>query len=301
MSVFFTTRLSIKRIALLLTGVTLACLVSTAQAGPPRWLLIHRRQVGDVENAGGALVDNFTFHQDGSKAAGVGITNASNPTTSIFGTTNSNGFNRVNPLDELNSITEQAVKVTDFGLGGVGGLTTQSIMQSGSLLTEEGKSISGTLAYMSPEQKEGKDLDARSDLFSCGIVLFEMLTGERPQGGDLPSALRPEVPQQLDGVFQRAYTRWERRYESTSEMLAALTVGPKAPSTVRSGEVPLGGGYHCPACRTVVHRDDQFCIRCGHQLSASVPRCPNQQCRAYVHSADRYCILCGTSLQVLKG
>ena len=87
------------------------------------------------------------------------------------------------PLERIEEITEQAVKVTDFGLGQAGGVTAQSIMQSGSMLTEGGRSISGTLAYMSPEQKEGKEVDGRSDLYACGIVLFEMLTGERPQGG----------------------------------------------------------------------------------------------------------------------
>lgn len=207
------------------------------------------------------------------------------------------------PLEQLSSITEQAVKVTDFGLGRVGGLTAQSIMQSGSLLTEDGRSVAGTLAYMSPEQKDGRDLDARSDLYSCGIVLFEMLTGERPQGGDLPSMVRLEVPRFLDDVFQKAYTRLERRYASAREMLDALT-----PAVETAGEAPVvsgpprlapSGGLRCPGCDAAVHRDDQFCIRCGRQLVASVPRCPNQDCRAFVHPTDRYCIFCGTSLQVL--
>ena len=44
--------------------------------------------------------------------------------------------------------------------------------------------IFGTAAYMSPEQREGKDIDGRSDLYACGIVLFEILTGTRPAGGE---------------------------------------------------------------------------------------------------------------------
>ena len=203
------------------------------------------------------------------------------------------------PIEQLASISVQAVKVTDFGLGRVGGATTHSIMQSGSLVTEDGRSIAGTLAYMSPEQKEGKKADGRSDLYSCGIVLFEMLTGERPQGGDLPSSLRPSIPRHLDEVFRRTYTRRKRRYESAKEMLTALSSDvPQAGAPPPARYVPSGGEPRCPACEAPVHRDDQFCIRCGHQLVASVPRCT--ACQAYVHGSDRFCIFCGNDLRVLK-
>jgi serine/threonine protein kinase len=181
----------------------------------------------------------------------------------------------------------------------VGGATTQSIMQSGSEITEGGRSIAGTLAYMSPEQKEGRELDGRSDLYACGIILFEMLTGERPQGNDLPKLLRPETPAHLDDLFQRSYTRWDRRYGSADEMLAALSEArrrpaPPPPSPWRA----QGTGPTCASCRKPVHQDDQFCIHCGHQLVAAVPRCT--ACQAYVHPSDRFCIFCGNDLRVLS-
>lgn len=216
------------------------------------------------------------------------------------------------PVEEIAAITEQAVKVTDFGLGRIGGATTQSMLQSGSLLTEEGRSIAGTLAYMAPEQKEGGACDGRSDLYSCGIVLFELLTGERPQGGEVPSSLRSDVPAPLDDVFRRAYTRMDRRFASAGAMLAALTptaVGPPPPPSggAASGARVVGGARDaagarygaatCPRCATTVLRDDQFCIRCGHQLVVSVPSCP--ACHAYVHRSDRFCIFCGRDLRVL--
>ena len=88
------------------------------------------------------------------------------------------------PADEIDI---DDVKVTDFGLGKIGEVTTSSIMQSGSLRSEDGRSISGTLAYMAPEQRDGGETDARSDLYAVGVVLFEMMCGERPSGSDMPS------------------------------------------------------------------------------------------------------------------
>lgn len=205
------------------------------------------------------------------------------------------------PPADLATISEEAVKVTDFGLGSVGGTTTKSIMQSGSMLTEEGRSIAGTLAYMSPEQKEGKSFDARSDLYSCGIILFEMLTGERPQGNEVPSSLRREVPKVLDEVFRRCYSRVERRFPSAHDMLDALVAETAAPcgSTPPPPPPPVraGAGSGCPGCGEAFHRDDQFCIHCGTQLVASVPRCT--ACQAFVRTIDRFCIFCGNDLRVL--
>ena len=203
--------------------------------------------------------------------------------------------------DEIESLAQEAIKVTDFGLGRIGGVTTQSIMQSGSVLTEDGRSISGTLAYMSPDQKEGREADARADLYSCGIVLYEMLTGERPHGGDLPSLLRTEVSTQLDEVFKRCYTRLERRFASAAEMLEALQQVEGAPATpppppLRPKGEPGVPGV-CPSCSIRVCREDQFCIKCGRQLVEAVPRCP--ACKAYVHRNDQFCILCGHDLRVL--
>ncbi len=195
-------------------------------------------------------------------------------------------------MEELPRLSEAAVKVADFGLGRAGGITAASIMQSGSLLTEDGRSISGTLAYMSPEQKEGKDIDARSDLYSCGIVLFEMLTGERPSGSDMPSSIRSEVPGYLDDVFRRCYTRLDRRFVSAEQVLTALQRHPPMVPRMVQTEV----GLSCPSCRSPVQRRDQFCIHCGAQLVDAVPRCA--ACRAYVHHTDRFCIFCGNDLRV---
>ncbi len=200
------------------------------------------------------------------------------------------------PREAIATIGEQMVKVADFGLGYVGGMTAQAMTQSGSIVTGDSGEVSGTLAYMSPEQKNGDALDARSDLYSCGIILFEMLTGERPQGTELPSALRRDVPTYLDEIVRRSYTRLDRRYGSASEMLAAFTPRTGPPPLPHRGAAP-GATPRCSACDQPVQRDDQFCIRCGEQLVESVPRC--NSCQAYVHSGDRFCIFCGKDLGIL--
>jgi serine/threonine protein kinase len=204
------------------------------------------------------------------------------------------------PGDDIANIRQQDVKVADFGLGRTGGMTTASILQSGSALTQDGKDIAGTIAYMSPEQKVSGEVDGRSDLYSCGIVLFEMLTGVRPEGGELPSSLRAEVPPYLDGVFQRCYTRLERRFasarqmtESLADQRGALRPPPPPPTSVAEG--PAHGGA-CPSCQERIGPEDQFCIHCGTQLVEAVPRCSS--CQAFVNQMDNFCILCGTDLRV---
>ena len=122
---------------------------------------------------------------------------------------------------------EGRVKVTDFGIARAG--TSQ--------MTETG-SIVGTAQYLSPEQARGGEVDPRSDLYSLGVVLYELLTGKTPFDGDTPveiamkhlsnapkppSKLRPEVPPQLDKVVLRALAKNpDERYQSADEMEADL-------------------------------------------------------------------------------
>ena len=90
---------------------------------------------------------------------------------------------------------EGKVKVLDFGLakmsGGFGDADGGSRLPT-TPLTEEGR-IVGTVAYMSPEQGEGKPVDPRSDVFTLGIILFEMSTGERPFKGDTTVSLLSSI------------------------------------------------------------------------------------------------------------
>src|SRR5205085_6824742 len=109
--------------------------------------------------------------------------------------------------DNLMLADDGSVKITDFGIAWV----------SSSNLTRSGQFI-GTPSYMSPEQVVGSPLDGRSDLFSLGIILYELLTGEKPFTGVSlttltyqivnvdaipPTKLRPELPKEIDAILAR--------------------------------------------------------------------------------------------------
>ncbi len=130
---------------------------------------------------------------------------------------------------------EGQVKVLDFGLAKLlvaDEPTDQSLMPT-EALTREGL-VLGTIPYMAPEQLEGRPVDHRCDIFSAGIVLHEMVTGERPFKGESSASLisailrdrpdpitnsRSDVPRQLDRVIQRCLQKDpERRYQTAKDL-----------------------------------------------------------------------------------
>jgi hypothetical protein len=147
------------------------------------------------------------------------------------------------------------VKVTDFGIA-------KAVFDTGEPTTTG--SVLGSAPYMSPEQVEGNRVDARSDVYSCGATLYEMLTGRPPFEGETPlaaamvrltkdpispRALRPGIPRALDAIVMRSLARDPgRRFASAEDMAAALSrldvsAEPALAPAVARDTVPRAGVF----------------------------------------------------------
>ena len=150
---------------------------------------------------------------------------------------------------------EQAV-VLDFGIGkALSAATDESIRTSGARITQSGMSL-GTPFYVSPEQGAGDpDLDHRADIYSLGIVAYEMLTGHPPFSGRTPHAVfmahaeqipdpiekkRPDVPEPIARIVMKCLEKKPRdRPHSAGEIVAALRGTPAAGLRVFAKPAPF--------------------------------------------------------------
>lgn len=126
--------------------------------------------------------------------------------------------------------TTGKIKVMDFGIA-------RALSDSQATMTQT-DAVVGTAQYLSPEQARGEQVDARSDLYSAGCLLFELLTGQPPFKGDsavavafqhvsqlppLPSSIAPDIPESLDRVVMKALAKdREDRYPDAAHMRADL-------------------------------------------------------------------------------
>src|SRR5262249_4401864 len=138
---------------------------------------------------------------------------------------------------------------------GKAGEASQTFAGETDCLTSPGTTL-GTVAYMSPEQVRGKELDGRSDLFSLGVVLYEMATGVLPFRGEssgaifesiltrVPAAavrLNPELPTKLEDVISRLLEKDRNlRYQHAVDLRAELQRLKRDTESSRSGVVQAG-------------------------------------------------------------
>ncbi len=121
-------------------------------------------------------------------------------------------------------------KITDFGIA--------KAVNTETLVGEQKEAVMGSVHYFSPEQARGGYVDEKSDIYSLGIVLYEMLTGKVPFDGDTavavavkhmneemvpPSQLQPDIPSDLENIVMKATNKLQTgRYRSADEMITAL-------------------------------------------------------------------------------
>jgi eukaryotic-like serine/threonine-protein kinase len=178
-------------------------------------------------------------------------------------------------------ITRNGVKVLDFGLAKlssekVSGESAANIETVTEPITRAG-AILGTLYYMAPEQVEGKEADERSDIFSFGVVFYEMITGHRPFNGDTQAAVlaalmkdqpppmsqwQPAVPRQLERVVRKCLEKKpDDRWQSARDLKPTLELidldAPPSSMSSASASVPIPvqrqrKGWLWPAVAVVV-------------------------------------------------
>lgn len=170
------------------------------------------------------------------------------------------------------------VKLTDFGVA--------RIQDSGEATRTQGSMV-GTLKYMSPEQVQGRPIDARADLFAAGIVLYQLLTGKRPFDGDTdfstiqqivghtpaaPSSFNPKLPAALDAVVAKALAKSrDQRYASAQDFLSALQAAAReaADPKVLPPALPPGAGASSTWTSTLLAGEALVGLQSG--TSADIP------------------------------
>ncbi|GLU49876.1 Stk1 family PASTA domain-containing Ser/Thr kinase [Nocardiopsis ansamitocini] len=163
-------------------------------------------------------------------------------------------------------LTKQAeVKVMDFGIA-------RAMNDSQATMTQTSQVI-GTAQYLSPEQARGERVDARSDIYSTGCVLYELLTGRPPFTGDSPvsiayqhvrehpvppSELDPEIPEWIEEIVFRAMTKdREERYQSAAEMRADIQRGMQGMPT-EAGTMAMGAAGSTTMLPPTQNRRDEY-------------------------------------------
>jgi hypothetical protein len=164
--------------------------------------------------------------------------------------------------------SEGRIKILDLGLAGPSASGDGGPVLDADVITTEGSSVAGTAAYMSPEQVRRGPTDARSDIFACGVVLYEMVAGRRPfdeetdvetmtailraEPPPLPE-LAPELPPALAAMVERCLEkRPESRFHSAHDLALALEAALAPVETARSPRPAWPPGWVARAAAVAV-------------------------------------------------
>ena len=168
-------------------------------------------------------------------------------------------------------VSGNRVKVLDFGIAKQIGVVTTSGETPTAFVTQQGM-ILGTIQYMSPEQALGKALDARTDMFSLGVVLYEAATGQLPFAGETitetmtqiirdepqdAARVNPGLSAGLNAIIQRCMRKKrEDRYQNAGELLAALDqqMGVASTAPYHRNALPAGPAQAATTTATTVGR-----------------------------------------------
>ena len=195
------------------------------------------------------------------------------------------------------------VKILDFGIAKLTqNPTLPETLASPSIASvhTEAGAILGTIQYMSPEQLRALAVDPRSDVFSLGIVLYEMVAGVRPFRGETPTddmvaILEKEPaalkgPAELDRIVRKTLSKnRELRYKSAVELHGDLKI------LLRQMEMSVQGLLVCPTCARENATSLAFCTTCGAALRKACPKCNEQ-----IPAVDGFCGMCGFRISVQK-
>ncbi len=174
-------------------------------------------------------------------------------------------------------LRDGSVKVADFGIA-------RLVSAAQNTLTQEAL---GSVHYISPEQAKGSHIDARSDIYSAGVVLYEMLTGRLPYEGEspisvaiqhinsiplLPREINPNIPEAMEAITMKAMApKVDQRYSSADAMLADLEEFRKNPSiNFEYTSADLLGGSDEPT--QVISRTGSHAVRAAAAAGAGVSR-----------------------------
>jgi serine/threonine-protein kinase len=170
------------------------------------------------------------------------------------------------------------VKVVDFGLAKIRADTTQPSITSPGI-------VCGTPEYMSPEQARGDPLDARSDLYAVGVILYQLLTGRLPFEAESPTQVvlahltRPpvdprvlapdrKIPDPLAEIALRALSKDPKdRYQDSDDLSAALATALAMLENRASLRQPVAGSLSCTTCGAPNPPSQKFCGECGAAMA----------------------------------